>query len=357
MLNSIIEADMEMITGTDLPWSNLKNKTVVISGANGMLPAYMVETLLYLNDKQRLGVTVIGLVRNKEKAFKRFEHYQRRNDLKLIVQDVTQAFTIKEKVDCIIHAASQASPKYYGVDPVGTLLANVLGTYYLLELGKLNEIENFFYFSSGEVYGEITEKNIPTSETMYAYFDHLNPRASYGESKKMGETMCVAYAHQFGFPVKIVRPYHVYGPGVDLEDSRSFADFISDVVNNRDITLFSSGSTVRSFCYLADATIGFFSVLLKGKSSEAYNIGNPTISLSILQLAECLINLFPEKNLKIIRKKRLKSDTYIQSTIKISSPDVAKAFNLGWRPTVSIEEGLKKTVRSFYGFNGMPKSI
>ncbi len=357
MLNAIIEEDMEMISKTNLPWNNLKNKTILISGANGMLPAYMVETLLYLNEKKNLGVTIIGLVRNKEKAFKRFKNYQGRNELQLLTQDVTQVFTIKKKIDYIFHAASQASPQYYGTDPVGTLLANVLGTYYLLELGKLNSIESFLYFSSGEVYGEITEKNIPTDETMYAYFDHLKLRSCYGESKKMAETMCIAYTHQFGFPVKIVRPYHVYGPGVNLNDSRSFANFISDVINNRDITLFSNGSTIRSFCYLADATAGFFSVLLKGKSTEAYNIGNPNISLSIFQLAECLIKLFPNKKLKIIRRERLKTDTYMPSTIKISSPNISKAVNLGWKPNVSIEEGLKKTVRSFDEFNRMSEAI
>lgn len=349
MLNPVIEEDMQLINNVDLdlPWDNLVNKTILVSGASGMLPAYLVESLLYMNDKNQLNVKIIGLVRNKEKAIKRFEAYQKRKDLQLILQDVSKTFTLDEKIDLIIHAASQASPKYYRVDPVGTISANILGTYNLLELSKSHQVENFLFFSSGEVYGEITKEDIPTKETMYAYFDHCNFRACYGQSKKMGETMCIAYAHQYGIPVKIVRPYHVYGPGMQLNDGRLFSDLVDDIIKNRDIVLWSNGTAVRSFCYIADATAGFFSVLLKGESSEAYNIGNPKSTLSVLQLAQRLIDLFPEKNLKIIKKIRPHNSDYVPSNIEISCPDISKAMCLGWRPKISIEKGFEKTVRSF----------
>ena len=132
-----------------------------------------------------------------------------------------------------------------------------------------------------------------------------------------------------------------------LNDGRLFSDFVADIVQKRDITLFSEGNAIRSFCYISDATVGFLSVLLKGNSSEAYNIGNPEATISVLELANRLIALFPKRNIKINKKTRPKSSVYASSNIEISYPDISKAMELGWRPKISLEEGFKRTVRSF----------
>jgi UDP-glucuronate decarboxylase len=344
---SIIEQDIKKIVDADLPWDNFANKTVLVSGASGFLPAYMIETLLYLNDKHSLNIKIIGLVRNIERANCRFKKYISHSDLVLLEQDVSKPFTYNEKIDFIIHAASQASPKYYGQDPVGTLLANVLGTYHLLELAKINKIEDFLYFSSGEVYGENNENQIPLSETMYGYIDPLNTRACYAESKRMGENMLVSYAHQFNVPVKIVRPFHTYGPGLRLDDGRVFSDFIADIIHNRDIMLLGDGSAVRAFCYLVDATIGFFTVLLKGENAQAYNIGNPSCAMSVLELATRLATHFKEKNIIVNLRKRENQSGYLTSQIISNIPDITKAIDIGWQPSISIEEGFSRTVESF----------
>ena len=347
MRSPTLEMDMKTITDENLPWEKFKNKSIIISGANGLLPAYMIETFLYLNEKRGLRTKIIGLARNEERAKIRFRSYSRRNDFQLMIQDISQPFSLSEKVDFIIHAASQASPKYYGIDPVGTLSANILGTHQLLEIAKQQNIENFLYFSSGEIYGEVSEKNIPTKEHDYGYIDPIQVRSCYAESKRMGENMCIAYAHQFGLSVMIVRPFHIYGPGIKLDDGRVFSDFVANIVNEKDIIIRSKGSAIRAFCYIADATIGFFTVLLNGKNSEAYNIGNPACSISILELANRLTALFPEKKLKIIQENRLPQLDYIESKISFSCPDITKAVNLGWQPKTSIEEGFSKTVESF----------
>ena len=350
MRSPSLEQDMKMITDENLPWANFSNKTILISGANGCLPAYMIETFLYLNDIHGLNSKIIGLVRSKERAFNRFKHYANRSDLQLIEQDVSQPFTMNEKVHFIIHAASQASPKYYGSDPVGTLSANVFGTYHLLEIAKAHQVDAFFYFSSGEVYGEVTEAQIPTKEHMYGYVDPLNVRSCYAESKRMGENMIVSYAHQFGVPVKIARPFHVYGPGLKSDDGRVFSDFVTDIIHNRDIVMLGDGLAVRTFCYLADAAVGFFTVLLKGKNAEAYTIGNPDCAASIIDLATRLTIHFKEKNLKVVRYTRENQPNYMVSKISVNYPDINKAKELGWRPRISIEEGFSRTVAGFYEF-------
>jgi len=346
--NIIVEQDLKFIINSPLNWDALEGKIVLISGANGFLPAYMVETILFLNEnKFTIPAKVIGLVRNKEKAKKRFIFYAERKDLELIEADVNEPFEYQSPINFIIHAASQASPKYYGIDPVGTLLPNTIGTNNLLRLALKNPIESFLFFSSGEVYGELDDSHIPTKEDDYGFLNPTIVRSCYGESKRMGETMCVSYHHQFNVPVKIVRPFHTYGPGMQLDDGRVFADFVGDIVNNRDIIIKSDGSAIRAFCYLADAIIGFFTVLLKGENGEAYNVGNPMGTSNIKELANTLINLFPGKKIKVIETYKSTDNNYLKSTINRNCPNISKIKNLGWNPYYSVSEGFKRTIESY----------
>jgi UDP-glucuronate decarboxylase len=347
MRHAVVTEDLHNITSASLPWEELEDKVVLITGAAGFLPAYMVETLLYLNEQrpdQR--VQVIGLVRNLEKAAARFSTYAGRKDLRLLVQDVSKPLHIDGAVDYIIHAASQASPKYYQSDPVGTLSANVFGSQHLLNLGRVKDIKSYLYFSSGEVYGQIRDDQVPTREDDYAVVDPMAVRSCYGESKRMGENMCVAWHQQYGVPAKVARPFHTYGPGMALDDGRVFADFVADLVAGRDIIMKSDGLATRAFCYLTDATKGFFTVLLKGENGQAYNVGNDKAEVSILYLAERLVALFPEKKLKVVQQSVSKTG-YLQSKISRGCPEVSKIKRLGWEPEISIEDGFRRTVMSF----------
>lgn len=345
--NIIVQEDLEAIAKERLNWNKLEGKTILISGANGFLPAYMVETILFLNESQfKKKTKVIALVRNIEKAKMRFKNYSQRDDLVFLAQDVCEPITLNDKVNYIIHAASQASPKYYGKDPVGTLSANVLGTINLLKLAIKNDIESFLYFSSSEVYGEIEENKIPTKENDFGYLDPTQIRSCYAESKRMGENICVSWKHQYNVPIKIVRPFHIYGPGMALDDGRVYADFVSDIINNRSLILKSDGKAKRTFCYLGDATIAFFKVLFEGSVGEAYNIGNPKCEISIVDLAQFLVNLFPEKRLKLIQSENT-SNNYLKSKVQRSCPDIDKINSLGWSPKISLNKGFLMTVLSY----------
>ncbi len=184
------------------------------------------------------------------------------------------------------------------------------------------------------------------TENDYGYLDPTQVRSCYAESKRAGETLCISWMHQFGIPVKIVRPFHTYGPGMDLNDGRVYADFIADIVKNKDIVMQSDGKAVRAFCYLKDATLGFIYILLKGDKGNAYNVGNILGRSSIIDLAGKLINLFPEKKLNLIQKE-VTSQSYLQSVVNINLPDATKLIKLGWQPATSIEEGFKRTVISY----------
>jgi len=349
--NSIIYQDLNDIANESIPWHLFNNKTILISGANGFLPAYMVETILFLLNKGIIQNTkIIALVRNIEKAQARFSNYLNNRNLEFLVQDVCDTIKIVGEVDFIIHAASQASPKYYGVDPVGTLMANTLGTINLLKLAQEKSVESFLFFSSSEVYGALDESKIPTKENYFGYIDPTNVRSCYAESKRLGETACISWLHQYKIPVKIVRPFHTYGPGMSLDDGRVYADFISDIVSGHNIEMKSTGEAMRSFCYLSDATIAFFRVLLNGKNGEAYNVGNLDAEISILNLAKLLISLFPDRNISVLEVQN-SDEAYLKSTISRNSPDLSKINRLGWFPKTNIKDGFYKTIISYEEFN------
>lgn len=350
MKSTIIEEDLKYIVNSDVPWSDLEGKKILITGANGMLPSYMVETILFLNDTQfKNKVKIFAVVRSIEKSQTRFRKYLNRPDLVFIIQDIVAPLTITENIDYIIHAASNASPKYYGSDPVGTLLPNIIGTFNCLEFAKKKDIQSFLFFSSGEVYGSVENINRPINETAFGKSDPTLIRSCYSESKRMGETMCVAWHKQYGIPTKIIRPFHTYGPHMKLDDGRVFADFVSDVIQKKDLLLKSAGNAKRTFCYSSDATIAFFLVLLNGCAGEAYNVGgNEKNEISILDLAQMLVNLFPEYNLKIIKNETGFDEGYIKSPIDRIIPDISKIQTLGWTPKISIPDGFRRTVRSFH---------
>lgn len=263
------------------------------------------------------------------------------------MQDVVAPLAYPGPIDYIIHAASQASPKYFGVDPAGTVLANTRGTLNLLALGVEKEVKSFLFFSSGEVYGQVDPLKIPIKENDFGYVDPTDIRSCYAEGKRAGETMCVAWHHQYGVPAKIVRPFHTYGPGMQLNDGRVFADFVRDILQGHDIIMKGEGRAVRPFCYLADATAGFFTVLLKGEDANAYNIGNNKAEISIADLADTLVRLFPERKLRVIRQNRTLDQGYLESPISRNCPDISKVSRLGWTPSTTVEEGFARTIRSY----------
>lgn len=346
-MNAIIKQDIEQICNYKTEWDYLSNKNILITGANGILASYMVEVILYLLEIEKINnVTIFALCRNREKAEKRFFQYKNNSNLKFIYQNVCDNIEIDSDINIIIHAASQASPKYYSTDPVGTLTPNLIGTINLLNFAKSKKIENFIYFSSAEIYGE-TKTSQPITETDFGYIDPLNIRSCYSESKRMGENICISWFRQYGIPVKIIRPFHTYGPGMSLNDGRVFADFVSYIVNNENIILKSDGSAKRAYCYLSDAIIAYFIIIFKGENGNAYNVGNPKEEYSVKELADVLVKIFPEKNLKVNFYNVFSSDKLVSSNVNKFLPDISKMKTLGWIPTINVVEGFKRTILSF----------
>jgi len=343
----IVRQDIREVQAAVLPWHRFSGATVAVTGASGFMGSYLVRLLLSLHGAGKVDapITVIAVVRDLEKARLRFADVEPTAPLRLEFCDLCRPSGFTVEADWFIHAASLASPKHYGSDPIGTLAPNVIGTWHLLQQAQASKAKGFLFVSSSEVYGDAAERT-SLAEDDYGALDPTAARSVYAESKRMGETLCVAWMHQCGLPVFIVRPFHTYGPGVDLADGRVFADFAADIVAGRDIRMASDGAARRAFCYISDALLGFFCVILKGEPGRPYNVANPQADLSVLELAQLMTSLFPERRLQV-RHASPPVPSYLQSPHTRVLPSIAKLVALGWQPAVNAESGFKRMVESY----------
>jgi UDP-glucuronate decarboxylase len=343
-----VRGDIERVHSSGIAWDLLDGKTVLVSGATGMLAAAMVDALMAARaGPRKIDVRIVALVRSRERARLRFGHWLRHDGFSLLIQDVTEPVQSGLRPQFIVHAASPASPKFYRPDPVGTMLPNVVGTLNLLNLAREARAERLLFFSSAEVYGRFDNRPEAIDEQTFGSLDPNDNRSCYAESKRMGEALCAAYALQHGVAATIVRPFHTYGPGMKLDDGRVFADFIRDVVAGREIAVKGDGRDQRSFCYLSDATEAFLQVLLRGQPGQAYNIGNPEGRISMGDLASLISGLVARPPPQTPNTNSNAGDQAAPAMVAATRPDISKIVALGWSPTTAPADGFRRTIEYF----------
>jgi len=256
--------------------------------------------------------------------------------------DVSAPLPIREDIDFIIQAAGVASPVYYMKYPLETIESAVQGTKNLMELARRNKnLEGFLYFSSSEIYGDPDPKFVPTPESYHGYVSSTGPRACYDESKRLGETISIIYHQKYNIPVKIVRPFNVFGPGMKHNDRRVVPMFTFEALNSRPLSVHGDGRQTRTFCYISDAITGFLLTLLNGTAGEAYNIGNANNEISMADLASKFVELIPHAKLNFINYP----DTYPAGEPQRRCPDLSKAKgNFGYQSHIDLDEGLRRFV-------------
>ena len=348
-LQRVWTEDTAAVLLRELPWHRLSGQTIAVTGAGGFLGGYLVRVLLGLNATGRVEspIRVLALVRDVDRGRERLKTLVDDPCLELRTWNLNDiAVPNLDNCNYVLHAASQASPRFYGSDPVGTLLPNAVGTASLLQaLQRCPDPRGLLFVSSSEVYGKVGG-DCTLSETDYGQLDPATVRACYAESKRLGETLCVAWHHQHGLPTFIVRPFHTYGPGLLADDGRVFADFTYNVIRGENILMMSDGSARRAFCYASDAIAGFFTVLLNGQPATPYNVANPAGELSVMELAELLVGLHPDKGLKVERRLPPNDRNYLTSTFSRLIPDVRRLSSLGWSAQVSPPQGFRRMIEA-----------
>ena len=352
-----------MVEDLDTDLWRMSGRHLLITGGAGFLGYYLVQVPLAWNDahpgEPPIGVTVMdNYFRDAPAWLKELEH---RPDVDLVVHDVRGP--LPEKMGdfaYIIHAAGIASPTYYRAHPIETMDANINGLRILLDYARQRletglEMEGFLFYSSSEIYGDPTADAIPTPETYRGYVSCTGPRACYDESKRYGETLCVNFAQQHGIPVAAVRPFNNYGPGMKITDGRVIADFCRDALDGRDLVLLSDGSPTRTFCYVSDAITGYYRALLRGGKGEAYNIGVDGPEISMLELAEmvaAVANDISGHGVNVVRGQSPETN-YLVDNPNRRCPDISKARReLQYRPRVTLEDGLRRTLLWYTGNRG-----
>lgn len=340
----IVREDVENIVndcGIKNLLEKLSNRSFLVTGASGMIGSYFAYTLLYLNEMYNANINIKLVLRNIEKLD---PYIKEQTNVEIIIQDVVNPIDVAGNVDYIVHAASPASPKLMSQFPVETNLANTLGTINTLKLAKEKDSIGYLFISSREIYGEPNEnQKLFTENGLLGQVDPLVPRNGYAEGKKAAENLCSGYKEEYGLNTKIVRLAHTYGPGMSIYDGRVQADFLKNVLNNEDIILKSDGSSIRTYTYISDAICAMLLVLLNS-TDLVYNISDENSETSIRELAETLVNIDPNKNLKLIfdiPKEVQKGCAAFKNGI-LSSQKIRNELN--WYPRYSIEDGFRRTI-------------
>jgi UDP-glucuronate decarboxylase len=352
---NIIEEDLEYIcSNLDVELLQMSGKRLLITGGAGFLGYYLVQTILHWNSHYSTEPVKIVVYDNFSRGLPSWINLLYDNEYIDIVK-----YDVIEPLPCdmgdfsyIMHAATIASPTYYRLHPVETMDANINGLRNLLEYclkhnSYNKEVEGLLFFSTSEIYGDPHPDNIPTPETYKGNVSCTGPRACYDESKRYGETLCVNFAQQYGVPVRIARPFNNYGPGLKITDKRALPDFARNVLNGEDIVMFSNGTPTRTFCYVTDAVIGYFKILVRGRNGESYNIGSDKPEISIRELAERTIetskDLFNYQGKLVFNTS---SDMeYLIDNPNRRCPNIDKVRKeLDYNPSISLEKGLRNSL-------------
>lgn len=313
-------------------------KTILVTGGTGMLCSAVIDMLHELNKSKGADVRLILAGRSEKSIRERFPGF---SEIEYVPFDALspEKLTADGPIDYVIHGASIANPAMYAGHPSETLLANILGTRAALELAG-EKGARLLYVSSSEVYGRKESKDL-YRESDYGYVDILNPRAAYPNGKRAAETLCASYGDQFGTDTVIVRPGHVYGPGVKESDTRASADFSRRAARGEAIIMKSAGAQLRSYCYALDCASALITVLIAGKSGEAYNISNRDSVVSIRDMAEALAKAGGVE-VRFENPSDLEKKGY--NLMDNSGLDASKLEALGWKACFSLAEGAKSTV-------------
>lgn len=346
-IDRVQQEDLEAIADGNLPFDEMKNKAVLVTGATGLVGSMIVKALACCNRKLGLGMTILPLVRSQEKAKTILGDLVGREDILLVTGDILEPISVEHSVDYMIHGASVTASKTFVTKPVETISTAIDGTKHLLQLAREKKVKSMVYISSMEAFGITDPELSSVKEEDLGYIDVMNVRSCYSESKRMCELMCACYAHEYDLPVKVARLAQTFGAGVSKDEGRVFAQFAKSALAGEDIVLHTKGESTGNYCYTADAVAGILTILLKGNSGEVYTVANPSTTIRIKDMAQMVADRLADGKIKVVFDIPEDALTYGYA------PDVAMHLNsdklqaLGWKPVYDLPEMYERLVASF----------
>ena len=334
-LNEIIEEDLNLVSNK---FQNIKklfiNKNILLVGSTSFILSYFIILLVSKNDI--LNCNIFFCVRNKKKFYKKY-NFINFNSKNFFILNFNELNKLKYKYDFIIHAASQSNSSFIK-NPVETYEPNILWTHELLKIAQKHK-STLIFFSSGEIYGNFNNQNIlKINDTCLS--NPLKLKSIYPDSKRLAETMCMSWSHEYNVKTIVIRLFHTYGPFANINDGRIFSMIMDNLINKKIFTL-NNLTNKRCFCYATDFLNAFLLILSQSKENfMIYNLANIYQEFSIKALMDEIKKEFNEFNIKT---KILNNKNLNEFTIKRARPDISNLVKLGWKPEINVRQGFRKT--------------
>jgi dTDP-glucose 4,6-dehydratase/UDP-glucuronate decarboxylase len=347
MITDVIQRDADQVVarlGRSI--EPLAGSNVLVTGAAGFLGGFFLDVLDAFNRVHAdHPARVVAMDNMAVGPAARVAHLARRPWITLRTGDVSRDTDLGGPFEWIIHCASIGSPSIYRARPLETIAANVQGTWNMLELARTGAAKGLLSFSSSEVYGDPLV--VPTPEDYHGNVSFTGPRACYDESKRLGETLCATYFRLHRVPVKVIRPFNVYGPGQRLDDGRIIPDLMRAALAGGPLVLFSDGRATRSFCHVADFVEACLTLLVMAEADgEAFNVGNAE-EVAIAEAARTMASVAADPPLAV-ELRTPPEDQYLIDNPQRRCPDLTKLHRLtGFAARINLREGLARTLASY----------
>ncbi len=344
--DAVLQEDLEYIANGNIPLDELKNKTIFVTGATGLIGSQIVKALLCCNRLKDANIKIMALVRSESKVKDAYGELVDAPNLHFVYGDVTNKVEVEDDIDYIIHGASVTASKFFVDHPVETIQISHRGVENMLELAKEKNVKGMVYMSSMEAFG-ITDPSLDrVTEKDLGYIDIHNVRSCYSEGKRMCECMCACYAAEYGVPVKIARLAQTFGAGILYSENRVFAQFAKSAMNKTDIVMHTEGKSVGNYVYTRDAVMAMLTLLVKGNNGEAYTIANEESNITIGNMAKMVANEIAGGEIKVVFDIPEDAKTYGYAPdvqMRLSSQ---KMQGLGWRPTIGLKDSYLRMMES-----------